>query len=100
MHLVLKKKKKKIAEIGFLVPSLRQEESGLRGRGGGGIQTCHFESLFDSIGTEELFTNVHEPIETMLYFLFDFIIYQSEQFTMAIRLMFTNLIQMITDIHI
>ena len=31
---------------------------------------------------------------------FDFIICQSEQFTMAIRLIFTHLIQMITDIHI
>ena len=27
------------------------------------------KNLFDSIGTEELFTNVHEPIETMPYFL-------------------------------
>ena len=27
-----------------------------------------FENLFDSIGTEELFSNVHEPIETMPYF--------------------------------
>ena len=31
---------------------------------------------------------------------FDFINCQSEQFTMAIRLIFTQLIQMITDIHI
>ena len=31
---------------------------------------------------------------------FDFNICQSEQFTMAIRLIFTHLIQMITDIHI
>ena len=61
---------------------------------------CHFENLFDSIGTEELFTNVHEPIETMPYFFFYFIICQSEQFTMAIHLIFTHLIQMITAIHI
>ena len=58
------------------VPSLRQEEivsmnAGLRGRGGGGTQTFQWyvENLFDSIVTEELFTNVHEPIETMPYFL-------------------------------
>ena len=57
-------------------------------------------SMCDSIGTEELFTNVYKPIETLPYFLFDFIICQSEQFTMAIRLIFTNLIQIITDIHI
>ena len=31
---------------------------------------------------------------------FDFIICQSEQFTMTVRLIFTHLIQMITDIHI
>ena len=31
---------------------------------------------------------------------FDFITCQSEQFTMAIRLIFTHVIQMITDIHI
>ena len=53
------------------------------------LKTC-----FDSIGTEELFTNVHEPTETMPYFLFT-LLYVSPS-----SLIFTHLIQMITDIHV
>ena len=78
--------------------------AGLRGRGGGRhsdfSMVSHFENLFDSTWIKDLFTNVHEPIETMPYFYFYFIICQFEQFTMAIHLIFTHLIQMITDIHI
>ena len=74
LHLVLKKKQKKLLYSDSWVPFLRQEESvfmnaGLRGRGWGGTQTflwyacaCHFEKQFDPTGTEELSTNVHEPM--------------------------------------
>ena len=34
----------------------------------------HFENLYDSIWTEELFTNVHEPTEIMPYFFFTLLI--------------------------
>ena len=58
-------------------PETVSMNAGLRGRGRGRhsdfsmVSMTPFENLFNSFGTEELFTKVQEPIETML---FDFII--------------------------
>ena len=70
-----KTKNKQTAEVGFLgsisqtIRKCTYERWTTVGEALRHSCACHFESLFDSIGTEELFTNVHKPIETMPYFL-------------------------------
>ena len=102
-------KKKKLLTVGFLgsISQTRRKCIYERWTTGAGwwealkLFYCkHVLAILKTCSTRLELGNYSRTYRNNAILSFDFSICQSEQFTMAIRLIFTHLIQMITDIHI
>ena len=123
LHLVLKKKTKnkkkqtkkppkKTAELRFLgsISQTRRKSiyerwttGAVRGGGRGALKLFygkHVIAILKTCSTRLELRNYSRTYRNNAILPFDFTICQSEQFTMAIHLIFTHLTQMITDTHI
>ena len=109
LHLILKKNPAELGFLGSISQTRRQciyERWTTEAGWGEALRLFYGEHVLAILEPVRLDWNwgiIHECSRTYrnnAILSFDFIICQSEQFTVAIRLIFTHLIQMITDIHI